>query len=106
MIQGESDRTVWNKKQGDICQAGSNGTGGSALSHSNEQDLACSGKGKGAGRGELLEEMKQKRTNSKKVVLLGEEKKKKEAACCDNILQRNSPGFTSVTIKRSLAEMY
>lgn len=32
--------------------------------------------------------------------------KKKEAACCDNILQRKSPGFTPVTIKRSLAEMY
>lgn len=69
---------------------------------------ACSGKGKGAGKaGELLEETKQKKKNKfKKSCSFGGKKKKKEATCCDNILQRNSPGFTSVTIKRSLAEMY
>lgn len=69
---------------------------------------ACSGKGKGAGKaGELLEETKQKKNKFKKSCSFGgEKKKKKEETCCDNILQRNSPGFTSVTIKRSLAEMY
>jgi len=41
LIQGESDRTVWNKKQGNICQAGSGGTGSSALSHMDEQNLGC-----------------------------------------------------------------
>lgn len=76
LIQGESDRTVWNKKQGNICQAGSGVTGGSALSHSDEQNLGCllwgreQGEEKGCSKGK-----KKKGTNSKKVALFWEGKK-------------------------------
>lgn len=92
--------------------------GGSALSHSmSETSGACFGKGKGAGRGEgLLEVTKpnkqtgKKRTNLKKLLFRGRKKKRagrwKGGRSPDSVLKRNSPGFTSVTIKQSLVEKY